>query len=153
MTDAPAPRPGFRVHPVDLLVLAVAVALACIAYAYLFRRSPVPRPVDRFLGMVLEVDFEADRPWKKDFPVRGDTVTVEDYLVATVLDAGPAPGGPEGVRRIRLRVADRESQKPEAMTLFRTGVFVGTRLRITCIQKRSEVTGEVVSVEGFREAR
>jgi hypothetical protein len=141
VTDDPAPRPGFRVHPVDLLVLVLAVGLAALSYAYLFRRSPVPRPVDRFLGMVLEVQFEVDRPWKADFPAPGAPVCVDDYLVTDVVKAE----GSAGRRTLVLRVRAREGQKPETMTQFRTGVFRGCTVRL--LSGVSQVTGEVLSVQ------
>ena len=146
-------RPAPRVHPVDLLVLVVALSLGALAYAYLFKRSPVSRPVDAFLGIVVEVEFDADRDWKREFPKVGDEVTIEQYLVAETLSAGPAPGGPEGRRRVRLKVHDRESQKPETMTLFRTGVFRGALVRVGSLERRSEVQGEVISVEAPGEKR
>ncbi|MHC4821874.1 MAG: hypothetical protein ACYTDX_09170, partial [Planctomycetota bacterium] len=54
MSESDAPTRGFRIHPLDLLVLVMAIGLATLAYAYLFKRSPVPRVVDRFLGAEVE---------------------------------------------------------------------------------------------------
>lgn len=144
MRDPAERKPGRPIHPVDLLVLAAAAALGCVAYAYLFRRSPVPRPVDPLLGKVVEVEFPADRPWKRDFPVVGAPVMIEDYLVSEALEAGPVAGGSEGHRRALLRILDRDSQRPETMTLFRTGIYRGTKVRLT--SDRQEVVGEVVDV-------
>ncbi len=151
MSEPNEPRPGLRVHPVDLLVLAVAVVLGCVAYAYLFRQSPIPRAVDPLLGKVVEIEFEVDRPWKKDFPRIGDEALIEEYLRTEVVDAGPAPGKGEERRVARVRVLDRNAQKVEAMTLFRTGVKRGMRVRLT--SRDSEVTGEVLDVRPAAETR
>ncbi len=145
MSDAPEPRPGFRVHPVDLLVLAVAVALACVAYAYLFRRTPIPLPVDRFLGTVLVVEFPADRPWKRDFPGRDAPVMIEDFLSAEVVEISGDDARPGGVRVLTLRVVRKMGQGPGTITTFRTGIHRGARVRIS--QHHSEVTGEIVEVQ------
>jgi len=144
MSESSEPKPRIRVHPVDLLVLVVAVALGCVAYAYLFRTSPIPRAVDPLLGKVVEIEFAVDRPWKREFPRVGDEALLENYLRTEVLDVGPVPGAGDERRRVRVRVLERNAQKVEAITLFRTGLNRGMRLRL--ISRASEVTGEVVEV-------
>jgi hypothetical protein len=151
MSEPEEPKPRFRVHPLDLLVLVVAVVLGCVAYAYLFRRSPIPRAVDPLLGKVVEIEFAVDRPWKREFPRAGDEALIEDYLRTEVLEAGPAQGKGEDRRVARVRVLERNAQKVEAMTLFRTGVKRGMRVRLT--SRDSEVTGEVLDVRPAAETR
>jgi hypothetical protein len=147
--NEPAPTPpGPRLHPVDLLVLVAAAALTCVAYAYLFRRSPVPRPVDPLLGKELLVEFAEDRDWKsaREFLRPGHGASLEDYLEAEVVGEGPPAPERPGTRRVRLRIGERKAQRPEAITLFRTGIRRGTRVRVT--SRRSEVEAEVLEAPG-----
>jgi hypothetical protein len=132
------------IHPVDLLALVLAVGLAVIAYAYVFHRTPVPRPVDPLLGAELVVEFEADRDWKRTFPLPHRVVLIAEYLDAELLeDPAPAPDR-DGWRRLRLRILGRDRQRPEGLTMFRTGIRRGAAIRI--ISPDSELTAEVVSV-------
>jgi hypothetical protein len=144
VTEATPPRPGLRLHPVDLLVLLVAAGLASLVYAYFFRTTPVGRPVDSLLGATIEVEFRADRDWKRSFPAPGAAVIVEDFLVCDVAGS-PAPGGAGGdAVRLSLRVRGREAQRPEAMTHFRSRLRRGTRVRLH--DSTGEVEAEVLSV-------
>ena len=150
MTESAPPLSGrFRVHPVDLLVLVLAAALGALAWAYLFRTSPVPRPVDPYLGKEIELEFAADRDWKREFPAVGESVHLEEYLMASVLGREVVEENGRTLVRVRLRIHDRETQKPEVMTLFRTGVRRGTRLRMSTHQ--SEVEAEVLTALRFEE--
>ena len=145
MTEPADPPRGFRVHPLDLLVLVLAVALAALAYAYLFRRSPAPGHVDRFLGMTVEVEFEIDRPWKGEFAKEGAVVLIDDYLVTDVLQRGIVEPGRPQHRIATLKVRGREGQKPETMNLFRTGLHRGSRVKLT--SGDSEVAGEITALQ------
>jgi len=140
-----------RIHPVDLLVLVLAVVLAVAAWSFLFRRTPVPRPVDPLLGAVVTVEHVPRHDWQRRFPEEGPEVRIEEYLSAEVV-GGPdrSPDDPTAVR-LRLRVHGRDEQRPEGLTLFRTGIRRGSLIRITNL--RSEVRAEVVSVEPAPEAR
>lgn len=130
-----------KIHVVDLAALVLAAGLAALAYAYLFRRSPVPRPVDPLLGAEIDVEFRPDKPWKNAFPETGKSAYLDEYLEADVVGAEAAGD----VRAVHLRVKGRDAQKPEALTLFRTGVRRGSSLRLS--SEGSEVTVEVVSVK------
>jgi hypothetical protein len=132
--------PRRRLHPVDLLALILAIGLAFLAYATLFRRTPVSRPVDPLLGATVELEFAVDRPWKRTFPDPHRIVRLEDYLEAEVLGADDAGG----VRTLRLRILDRDRQRPDALTLFRTGIRLGTRIRL--VTPEAEVEAEVLRV-------
>ncbi len=132
--------PG-RIHIVDAVALLLAAGLAVLAYSYLFRRTPVSRPVDPLLGAEITVEFRPDKPWKRDFPAVGASVMLEEYLEADVTAAETA----EGLRTVHLRVRGRETQKPEALTLFRSGVRRGGELRMNDLE--SEVRVEVVDVK------
>jgi hypothetical protein len=134
-----------RIHVVDAVALVLAAALAVLAYSYLFRRTPVPRPVDPLLGAEIVVEFRPDKPWKAAFPKAGATVLLDEYLEADVTGAEDAGG----VRTVRLRVRGRDVQKPEALTLFRTGVRRGTSLVLST--EDSEVRVEVVDVKTVAE--
>jgi hypothetical protein len=128
------------VHPIDLLAVVLAVGLAALAYAYLFRRSPVPRPVDPLLGARVTVVFPLDRPWKSEFAKRGDKVQLEEYLTADVAETRDDGGR----RTATLVVRQREAQTPEALTLFRSGVRVGSELRMNDQTRETRV--EVLDV-------
>ncbi len=145
------PPRGFRVHPLDLLVLVLALSLAALAYAYLFRSSPAARPVDPFLGSVIEVEFKADREWKERFPPRGAPVLLEEVLVADVEQRAPSPEGGPGTVRLRLRVRERNQQKPEAMTGFRKAMRVGSTVQLSA--GNFVVPAEVILVAPAREGR
>ena len=134
-----------KVHVVDLVALVLAAGLAALAYAYLFRRSPVPRPVDPLLGAAIDVEFRPDKPWKHSFPEIGKSAYLDEYLEADVTGAEDVGG----VRVVHLRVKGRDTQKPEALTLFRTGVRRGTSLRLS--GDGSEVVVEVVDVKTVAE--
>jgi hypothetical protein len=136
-----------KVHVVDLVALVLAIGLAALAYAYLFRRTPVPRPVDPLLGAAIDVEFRPDKPWKQSFPVTGKSAYLDEYLEADVTGAEDTGG----VRVVHLRVKGRDTQKPEALTLFRTGVRRGTSLRLS--SEGSEVVVEVVDVKTVAENR
>lgn len=129
-----------RIHVVDAVALVLAAGLAVLAYSYLFRRTPVPRPVDPLLGAEITVKFRPDEPWKQEFPAVGASVSLEEYLEADVTGADTAGG----VRTVRLRVRGRDTQKPEALTLFRSGVRRGSELRMNDLT--SEVRVEVTDV-------
>lgn len=134
------------VHPIDLLVLVLGVALAVIAYAYLFRRSPVPSPVDPLLGARVVVEFDDDRPWKSTFPDSGDgRVLLDEYLMLRAL--GPSTPSPERAerRRIELEILGRDAQRVEALERFRGGVRRGAT--VTLSTAGSEVRAEILSVE------
>jgi len=132
-------------HPLDLLVLVLAVVLAVIAYAYLFRSSPVSRPADVLLDAEITLEYEADRPWKRAFPAKGAAVLLEEFLQLVALDSPQPVKGRPGVVRVTVRVLGRDLQKPEALTHFRGGVRKGSQVRLA--DQDSEVTAEVVSVE------
>jgi len=151
MSEPESPKAGSRFHPVDLLVLLVAVVLGCVAYAYLFRTSPVPRAVDPLLGMVVEVEFAVDRDWKRAFPPEGREVRIEGYLKAETVSAAPVEGGPGERRRVRIRILERNAQMVEAITLFRTGLNRGMTVRL--LAGDSEVTGEITDLRGPGESR
>ncbi len=144
MSEPDSPTRGFRVHPLDLLVLVMAIGLGTLAYAYLFKSSPVPRVVDRFLGAEIEVEFEIDRDWKKEFPQVGESAEIEDYLVTDVVERKEQQWEDRARARVLLRVKDRHGQRPETMTLFRSRIRRGIRVRIA--QDGSEVEAEVISV-------
>jgi hypothetical protein len=145
--------PGFRVHPLDLLVLLLAVFLGVAAYTFLFHRQPVPRPVDPLLGKVLLLEFPADREWKRSFPEAGKEVLLDDMLLCDVEEVAPAAPSPDSPSpdsahprvRLRVRVRERSAQRPDTMTLFRTGIRRGTRLRVS--DREDEVEAEVLEVE------
>lgn len=133
------------IHPLDGLVLVLAIGLAVVAYAYLFRRTPVPRPVDPLLGAEVLLEIRVDRPWKAAFPGDADRVTIEEYLATDVV-SGPAPvEGRDDAVRLRLRIRSRDAQQPEALTLFRTGIRRGSILRLSTLD--AEVRAEVIEVE------
>ena len=137
--------PGFRVHPLDLLVLLLALFLAAAAYTFLFHRQPVARPVDPLLGKVLVLEFPADREWKLSFPAEGRQVLLEDMLLCDVEKlerVGVPTGSAVPVVRVSVRVRERSGQRPDAMTQFRTGIRRGTRLRIS--DRDNEVEAEIV---------
>ena len=119
----------------------LAIGLVVVAYAFLFHRTPLPRPVDPLLGATLDVEFRADRPWKSVFPAAGASLLVEDYLQVDVV--GEPVRGP-GTVRMELRIRGRDDQRAEALTLFRTGIYRGTRLRVR--DGESEVEVEVLAV-------
>ena len=136
-----------KIHVVDVVVLVLAAGLAMLAYAYLFRRTPVPRPVDPLLGAEIVVEFRPDKPWKRDFPVVGATVYIEEYLEADVVSVEMQGG----MRTAHLRVLGRDTQKPEALTLFRSGVRRGGELHLNDLDH--EVKVEVVDVKLVAEKR
>lgn len=156
MTEAPpgpAPR-RFPIHPLDLLVLVLAVAAAMLAYSYLFRTSPVPAAGDWLLGAEIEAEFTADRPWKEAFPASGSRVRVEDALVVEVLersvgDAPPSPGA--GRVRLRLRVAGRSEQPPDARLMLQRKLRRGSTILIS--DRESEVAAEVLAIRLAGDAR
>ena len=147
----PGAAGGFRVHPLDLLVLLMAVALAALSYAFFFQRSPVPRPVDPFLGAVIEVEFTADRAWKETFPFPGNDVQIQEFLSAEVTERRVVQPGPPSRVLLRLHVLDRERQAPEAITLFREVMRKGSLIQIAA--HNSVIHAEVVSVELTPERR
>ncbi len=116
------------IHPVDLLALVLAIGLAIVAYAFVFHRTPVPRPVDPLLGAELVVEFPADREWKRDFPLPHRIVMISEYLDAELV-GDPAESGP-GTVRLTLRILGRDRQRPEGLTMFRTGIRRGDVLRL-----------------------
>jgi hypothetical protein len=134
-----------KVHVVDVVALVLAAGLAVLAYTYLFRRTPVPRPVDPLLGAEIALEFRPDKPWKETFPLTGKSAYLDEYLEADVLGAETA----DGVRTVRVRVKGRDAQRPEALTLFRTGVRRGTSLLLS--SDGSEVRAEVVDVKAAAE--
>ncbi len=129
-----------RIHIVDLVAVVLAALLAVLAYTYLFRRTPVPRPVDPLLGAEISVVFRPDTEWKRGFPQIGKSVFLEEYLEADVRSAEDRGE----TRVVRLVVRGRDTQKPEALTLFRTGVRRGSVLRMNDLD--NEVQVEVVDV-------
>jgi hypothetical protein len=136
-----------RVHVVDLVALVLAASLAVLAYTYLFRRTPVPRPVDPLLGAEISVVFRPDAEWKRAFPAPGASVFLEEYLEADVKSAEDRGD----TRVVRLVIRGRDTQKPEALTLFRTGVRRGSVLRMNDLD--DEVQVEVVDVTKAADAR
>jgi hypothetical protein len=133
------------VHPVDLLVFALAVILAVIAYAYLFRSSPVSTSVDPLFGARLVVEFDDDRPWKSAFPETDDRrLQLDAYLMLRAL--GPSEPSPERPlrRRLELEILGRDAQRVEALERFRDGVRRGAVVTLSAL--RSEVRAEVMSV-------
>ena len=147
MTGRVSSRARGRIHVVDLVALVLAIGLAALAYAYLFRRSPVPRPVDPLLGAAIDVEFRPDKPWKNAFPETGKSAYLDEYLEADVTGAENAGG----VRVVHLRVKGRDAQKPEALTLFRTGVRRGTSIVLS--SEGAEVQAEVVDVKTVAEKK
>lgn len=132
------------VHPLDLLVLALGVVLAVVAYAYLFRTSPVPTPVDPLLGARVVVEFDADRPWKESFPGAPDgRVQLQDYLALRAL--GPSEALPGGRRRLTLEILGRDAQRVEALERFSGGVRRGAV--VTLSTRDDEVRAEIVAVD------
>ena len=144
MGSSAGARTWGRVHVVDLVALALAVGLAALAYAYLFRRTPVPRPVDPLLGAEVVVEFDGDRAWKESWPAVGGPGSLEEYLGAEVVAVERGLADSPRRARVRLRVLGRETQRPEAMTLFRTGVRRGSVLRMSDLE--SEIRVEVIEV-------
>lgn len=137
----PAAAPRFRVHPLDLLLLLLAAGLAALAWAKLFRESPLPLPSDRLLGAELEVEFAEDRPWKGGFGPVGGRLQIEDSLFSEVLERTPA----EGARvRVRLRILGRDLQRPDELTHFRRVLRRGAA--ITLSEEDAEVEAEVLSI-------
>ena len=139
------PEPATRrfPHPVDLLALLGAALVATAAYSWFFRHAEVPRPVDPLLGTVLEVRFDADLPWKREFAPAGTALRVEGVLRATVERAGE--DGPPTRRTLRVRILDRGGQDPYALTDFRWGIQRGS---VVVLQdESSQVNAEVVAVE------
>jgi len=149
MEPAEPPARPRRPHLLDALALAAALAASVVLYAVLFRRTEVPRPVDPLLGIVLEVDFEADIAWKREFPKTGTKVLIDELLAADVEAVGDAPERP-GRRRVRLRVRAREGQEPSAILGFRWGIARGSRVSVADAPGEgrpvSTVSGEIVSV-------
>ena len=141
----PGAAGGFRVHPLDLLVLLMAAALAALSYAFFFQRSPVPRPVDPFLGAVIEVEFTADRAWKETFPFPGKNVRIQEFLLGEVVERKVAAPGPPPTIHLRIHVFERAKQNPDAITLSRKAMRRGSV--ITLDADGSAVQAEVVSVE------
>jgi hypothetical protein len=133
--------PRFRVHPLDLLLLLLACGLGALAFAKLFRESPLPLPSDRLLGAELEVEFAEDRPWKGGFgPVKG-RLQIEDSLFSEVVERSAAPGDRV---RMRLRVLGRDLQRPDELTHFRRILRRGAS--ITLSEEDAEVEAEVLSI-------
>ncbi len=147
-TSEPDGRRRFRVHPLDLLLVLLACGLGALAWAKLFRESPLPLPSDRLLGAELEVEFAVDRPWKEGFPTEGRPVRIEDALFAEVIERAP---GPESRARLRLRILGRELQRPDALTRFRRVLRRGAVLTLS--EADSEVAAEVLSVRVPGDAR
>lgn len=149
MESVETPARPRRPHLLDLLALAAALAASVVLYAVLFRRTEVPRPIDPLLGTVVEVDFEADLAWKREFPRAGAKVLLDDLLAADVEAVGDAPERP-GRRRVRVRVRAREGQDPAAILGFRWGIARGSRISVADPPGEgrtvSTVAGEVVSV-------
>ena len=138
-------------RPLSLLAVLGAALVATAGWSFLFRRTEPPRPVDPLLGAVLEVRFEADLPWKREFPAAGSTVRVDGILRAAVEAVDlPEPGAPAR-RRVRLRVLDRAGQEPWAWREFRWGIVRGSTVALQDEPApggiASLVNGEVVSVE------
>ncbi len=148
--EEPPPRERALGHPIDWLALVLAAAAAAAAYAFLFRRTEVPRAVDPLLGTVLVVEFVADQPWKRGFPAAGETVLLDEYLLADLLEPEPAGEERPGFRRVRLRVRGRESQQAQALTEFRWGVWRGSTVSLRSRGEGKElisiVSAEVLSV-------
>jgi hypothetical protein len=145
MSDPADAAPRRRVHPLDLLVLVLAAGLAALAYAYLFRTNPIPLPMDPYLGAEVEVEFIADREWKRTFGTPGAALSLHGTLACEVLEAtGPAEGAADPRRTLRLRIAGREHQRAEALTHFRTAIRRGFRVRL--VGFADEVEGEVTRV-------
>ena len=143
MATGPAPAPR-RVHPIDLLVLAMALGLAALCYAYLFRSTPVGRPAEPYLGMVLAAEFAEDQPWKREFAAEGSTLRVEDGLRGTVIERAPAPGGGAGRVRVRVRILGAGEQRPDDMLRLKKDLRLGSRVRLCTAQ--AEVESEIVEV-------
>ena len=140
-----------RIHPVDLLVLVLAGVLAVAAYSFLFRNTPVPRPVDNLLGVVITVEHTPKHEWQRRFPEEGPGVRIEEYLSADVIGGPePSPTDPAAVR-LRLRIHDRDDQRPEGLTLFTSGIRRGSMIRLS--NRKSQVVAEVVAVELRPEAK
>jgi len=130
------------IHPVDLLALVLAIGLAVVAYAFVFHRTPVPRPVDPLLGAELTVEFPAARTWQRDFPLPHRVVMIAEYLDAELVGEPVAPA--PGVVRLTLRILGRDRQRPEGLTMFRTGIRRGDVIRLTSPDET--VTAEVLEV-------
>ena len=136
-----------RIHVVDAVVLVLAAGLAVLAYAYLFRRTPISRPVDPLLGAEIDVEFRTDHAWQREFPAVGKWVYLEEYLQADVIRAQTSGD----TRIVNLKVRDRSTQNPFALTLFRSGVRRGSRLVLS--DQGNEVRVEVVDVRLPSETR
>ena len=136
-----------RIHVVDVVVLVLAAGLAALAYAYLFRSTPISRPVDPLLGAEIVVEFRAEHEWQREFPAVGKWVHLEEYLVADVIRAQTNAD----TRVVALKVRDRSTQNPFALTLFRSGVRRGSRLVMN--DHENEVHVEVVEVRLAAEKR
>ncbi len=149
-TDPPGEAPRLRVHPLDLLFVVLAAAAAWAGYAFLFRDTPVARPGDRVVGSELLLEFRADRPWKREFAVPGRTLVVEDRLAADVLEVTTPPDGPADARRVRVRVRERDAQRPFAVTqlrkVLRRGVVLVLRDDRSEVEEESQVEAELLEI-------
>lgn len=138
--NRPGTRERGRIHVVDLVVLVLAAGLAVLAYTYLFRNSPISRPVDPLLGAEVDLQFKVEHPWQTEFPAAGAAVEIEEYLRADVVRAETRATG----RAVTLKIRDRSTQNPDALTLFRGGLRRGSL--VTLNDRANEVRAEVVEV-------
>ena len=124
----------------DAVVLVLAIGLAVLAYTYLFRNSPISHPVDPLLGAEIDLEFRPERPWQREFPAVGKPVYLEQFLQGDVTRAEMRGD----VRAVTLKIRDRSTQNPDALTLFRSGVRRGSSLVMN--DHANEVRAEVVEV-------
>lgn len=129
-----------RIHVVDLVVLVLAGGLAVLAYTYLFRNSPISRPVDPLLGAEVDLSIAVEHPWQAEFPAIAAPVEIAEYLRADVLRAETKGA----VRAVTVKIRDRSTQNPDALTLFRGGLRRGAL--VTLNDLANEVRAEVVEV-------
>jgi hypothetical protein len=151
------PEPRRRVHPLDLLAVALFLVVAVGAWTFLFRGTPLPEAVDRVVGAEIDCDFTADHEWKRTFLTPGRTVFLEDRLATEVVSIGPSPEGAAGTLRVRLRVRERDGQKSHVVTQMRKVLRRGHRVILrddrSEVVEESEVEAEIVDIRRAPGAR